>query len=143
MKDYNRRNADNKIELIESRTDSKYGSFLEHQPAWADVKVKRNDKGKIPVKVDNFNSPTIIQRLKLDETIFRERVTDFRAMIDVLLVDTSFDGKVFNICYSDVPTKKTDLILGNYEIPITPESKQVALKIIDMLGEEVLSVTNL
>lgn len=140
LADYNKRNAVNKIELIELRTNEKYGNFLIHQPAWADVKIKRIDGNKVSVKVDNFNSPTIIQRLKLDETIFRERVTDFRAMIDVLLVDTSYDGKVFNICYSDVPAKKTDLINGNYELPISPESKQVAVKIIDMLGEEVLMV---
>lgn len=140
LADYNKRNAVNKIDLIELRTDEKYGNFLIHQPAWADVKIRRIDGGKVSVKVDNFNSPTIIQRLKLDETIFRERVTDFRAMIDVLLVDTSYDGAVFNICYSDVPTKKTDLINGSYELPISPESKQVAVKIIDMLGEEVLII---
>ena len=143
LADYNKRNAVNKIDLIELRTDEKYGNFLVHQPAWADVKIRRIDDGKISVKVDNFNSPTIIQRLKLDETIFRERVTDFRAMIDVLLVDTNYDGKVFNICYSDVPTKKTDLINGSYELPISPESQQVAVKIIDMLGEEVLIVDKL
>ncbi|MCD9187263.1 MAG: site-specific DNA-methyltransferase [Pyrinomonadaceae bacterium] len=143
LADYNKRNAVNKIDLIELRTDEKYGNFLIHQPAWADVKIKRIDDGKISVKVDNFNSPTIIQRLKLDETIFRERVTDFRAMIDVLLVDTNYDGKVFNICYSDVPSKKTDMINGNYELPLSTESKSVAVKIIDMLGEEVLTVVSI
>ncbi len=140
LADYNKRNAVNKIDLIELRTDEKYGNFLIHQPAWADVKINKIDGDKISVKLDNFNSPTIIQRLKLDETIFRERVTDFRAMIDVLLIDTNYNGEVFNICYSDVPTKKTDLINGSYELPVSPESKQVAVKIIDMLGEEVLTV---
>ncbi len=64
-------------------------------------------------------------------------------MIDVLLIDTNYNGEVFNICYSDVPTKKTDMINGNYELSILSESKQVAVKIIDMLGEEILTIANL
>jgi hypothetical protein len=61
-------------------------------------------------------------------------------MIDCALIDTNYDGNVFHIVYSDVPEKKSDLVDGRYEIEIPEEKTKVAVKIIDMLGEEVLVV---
>jgi len=61
-------------------------------------------------------------------------------MIDCVLIDTNYDGNTFHIVYSDVPQKKTDLIQGKYEIEIPKEKTKVAVKIIDMLGEEVIKV---
>jgi len=59
-------------------------------------------------------------------------------MIDAVLIDTNYDSKTFHIVYSDVPEKKNDLVKGKYEIEI-PESKaKIAVKIIDMFGEEVI-----
>ncbi len=59
-------------------------------------------------------------------------------MIDVILVDTDYNGKVFNIKYSDVPEKKKDLVEGKYELDIPKKKTTIAVKIIDMLGEEAL-----
>ena len=59
-------------------------------------------------------------------------------MIDCVLIDTNYDGKTFHIVYSDVPEKKNDLIAGKYEVEIPVTKTKVAVKIIDMLGEEVL-----
>jgi len=60
-------------------------------------------------------------------------------MIDVVLIDNNYNGKVFNIALSDVPEKKNDLVKGKYEIEL-PKKKEptIAVKIIDMLGEELL-----
>lgn len=62
----------------------------------------------------------------------------FAQLIDVVLIDTDYNGKVFNITYSDVPEKKKDLVDGKYELDIPKKKTTIALKIIDMLGEEVL-----
>ena len=62
---------------------------------------------------------------------------NFRAQIDCVLIDTDYNGKSFNIAASDLPAKKTDLIKGEYELPL---AATVAVKIVDMLGEEVLMV---
>ena len=59
-------------------------------------------------------------------------------MVDVVLVDTAYDGEVFNIVLSDVPERKDDLVLGRYELPAPVGPTTVAVKIVDMLGEEVL-----
>jgi hypothetical protein len=47
-----------------------------------------------------------------------------------------------NIVLSDVPERKGDLVEGCYELPALEGETTVAVKIIDMLGEEVLVVTN-
>ena len=53
-------------------------------------------------------------------------------------VDFSYDGRVFNIALSDVPPKKSDLVSGNYKL-FAPKGKiTVGVKIVYMLGEEVL-----
>ena len=41
---------------------------------------------------------------------------------------------------SNVPEKKTDLVSGKYEVSAPIEDRPVAVKIIDMLGEEVLFI---
>jgi len=39
---------------------------------------------------------------------------------------------------SDVPEKKSDLVKGTYDLPAPAGKTTVAVKIVDMLGEEVL-----
>jgi hypothetical protein len=61
-------------------------------------------------------------------------------MVDCVMIDPAYDGKVFNVALSDVPEKKTHLVAGRYELPAPTGKTTVAVKIIDMLGEEVLTV---
>jgi hypothetical protein len=58
-------------------------------------------------------------------------------MVDSVMIDTDYDGKVFNIELSDVPERKQDFVAGRYELPASDRAT-VAVKITDMLGEEVL-----
>lgn len=37
---------------------------------------------------------------------------------------------------ADVPERKQDLVMGRYELPAPPVGATVAIKVIDMLGEE-------
>jgi hypothetical protein len=131
-------NPINKIKIIELKTDKKYGNFLIHKPAEAKIIVKRTDKTKALIEIKNFISPTIIKRLDIDSRLFKVKIPDFRCMIDTVLIDSNYDGKVFHIVYSDVPEKKNDLVKGKYEIEIPAEKTRIALKIVDMLGEEVI-----
>ncbi len=137
MEDYNKKHPVNKMEAIELRTDEKYGNFLIHKPAEAKVDAKRKgDKAIIEIK--NFISPSIIERLNDGNKLVKVKIPDFRSMIDVVLIDNNYNEKVFNITLSDVPEKKNDLVEGKYEIQIPNKKTAVAVKIIDMLGEEVL-----
>ncbi len=50
---------------------------------------------------------------------------------------TACDGNILNVALDDIPAKKSDLVVGKYEIPAPADETTVAVKIIDMLGEEV------
>ncbi len=119
------------------RTDKKYGGFFAHQPAHAQVEIARKGD-KMLIEIRDFISPTIVERLKKDETLFSAKISDWRAMVDVVLIDTDYNGSVFNIVHSDVPERKNDLVQGKYELPAPRKGAMVAVKIVDMLGEEVV-----
>jgi len=85
-----------------------------------------------------FISPTILERLQQQSGILSPQVEDWRSMVDSVMVDTAYDGKVFNVTYSDVPERKSDLVVGEYELDVPKRKTTVAVKITDMLGEEIL-----
>jgi len=138
INEWNKKHPINKIKVIELKTDKKYGNFLIRKPTEAKVKIERKDKNKVVVEIQNFISPTIIERLNIDNTLFKVKIPDFRCMIDTVLIDNNYDGETFHIVYSDVPEKKNNLVKGKYEIEIPKSKTNVAVKIIDMLGEEIL-----
>jgi DNA modification methylase len=130
-------NSVNRIEAIELRTDERFGEFLEHKPAEARVSIVRK-KDKLVVQIKDFVSPTIISRLAQQTGVVAPRVAGWRAMVDCVMIDPAFDGKVFDIAVADVPARKSDLVEGSYELPAPKGKATVAVKIVDMLGEEVL-----
>ncbi len=141
IEDWNRlrrgKEAVNRIEVIELRTDPKYGKFFQHQPARARVKVARKEDA-VTVEIQDFISPSVIERLQTEAGLLEPRIDDWRAMVDCVLIDPDYDGQVFCIALSDVPERKTDLVAGRYELATGPGPRTVAVKIVDMLGEEVL-----
>lgn len=129
--------AVNRIEVVELRTDPKYGKFFKHQAATARVKIRR-ERQSVVVEIQDFISPSIIERLEQQAGLLKPKIEDWRAMVDSVAIDADYDGKVFNVAVSDVPERKSDLVEGRYEIPSRKAGQTIAVKIIDMLGEEVL-----
>lgn len=109
------------------------------KPAEAEVSIEKRGK-KVKISILDYISPSILARMELDRTIFNEQIDDFRAQIDCALFDTDYNGKHFNIVESDVPGKKSDYVRGDYEFALPRPGARVAVKIIDMLGEETLIV---
>jgi len=146
VEDWNRlrrgKDAINRIDIIELRTDPRYGRFIRHEPARAKVRIERKGD-QVRVIVDDFISPSIIERLKQQAGILHPRIDDWQAMVDCVMIDPAYDGKVFNVVLSDVPEKKKDFVRGTYELPSPSGRTTVAVKIIDMLGEEVLVTKDL
>ena len=143
VEDWNRlrkgKDAVNRISVIELRTDERYGKFIRYEPARAKVKVRRKHD-EIAIEIEDFISPTILERLEQQAGLVKPKIDDWRAMVDCVMIDPAYDGNVFNVVVSDVPGKKTDLVQGRYELPGRNAQTTVAVKIIDMLGEEVLVV---
>ncbi|MFQ5436328.1 MAG: site-specific DNA-methyltransferase, partial [Anaerolineae bacterium] len=141
LEDWNRlrktENIPNKIEVIELRTDPRYGKFFVHEPAQARVNITRAGD-KLRVTIEDFISPSIIERLKSQAGLLAPQIDDWRAMVDSVMIDTAYNGELFNIALSDVPAKKNDLVSGSYELPAPAGETTVAVKMTDMLGEEVL-----
>jgi hypothetical protein len=123
--------------VVELRSDPKYGGFFQHRAADARVRIERAE-GKIRVVVEDFISPSIVERLKQQAGVLAPEVDDWRAMVDSVMIDTAYNGQAFDIALADVPERKTDLVTGTYELAAPNGETTVAVKVTDMLGEEVL-----
>ncbi len=110
-------------------------------PAAADMQIT-NDGKVARVKIIDYISPTVMNRLNMTEPFFRQYIDDFRAQIDCVLIDSDYDGECFRICESDMPQKKSQFIEGEYEIALPRAGAKIAVKIIDMLGEETVIVSS-
>jgi hypothetical protein len=88
------------------------------------------------VKVEVFISPTIVERLEMDTSLFKAKIPDWWAMVDVVMIDVDYDGEVFDIDLSDVSERKDDLVDGRYEVDAPEGLTAVAVKVISVLLEE-------
>jgi adenine-specific DNA-methyltransferase len=134
---HNHQHPINRIHIIELRTDRKAGGVIRHEPMSAKVNIRREGENLV-VDIADVLSPSILQRLNLQEGLFRAEVADWRAVVDCVLIDTDYQGEVFTVTLADVPERKQDLVQGRYQLPAPPAGTRVAVKIIDMLGEELL-----
>jgi hypothetical protein len=94
------------------------------------------EDGKIVREIEDLLSPTIVELREMDLPL--SQVIDSRAMVDCVMIDTSYNGEVLGIGLSDVPERKDDLVQGRHELSEPEGETTVGVKIIDMLGEEVL-----
>lgn len=129
----NQRRPINKIIVQDIQRDG----VTTYTPAEADVKFEREGQS-VKITIVDYMSPTILGRLEIDRTIFDEQIEDFRAQIDCVLIDTDYTGEHFKIVESDVPEKKCDFVEGEYTVSLPRADARVAVKIIDMLGEETV-----
>ena len=134
---HNKNSPINKVQVVELRTDRRAGGVIRHEPMSAQVSAVRKG-GKLVVTVSEVLSPTILERLRLQDGVLRAEVDDWRAMVDCVLIDAQHDGQVFNLTLADVPERKQDLVSGRYELDPPPAGASIAVKIIDMLGEELV-----
>ncbi|MBE3133467.1 MAG: site-specific DNA-methyltransferase, partial [Acidobacteria bacterium] len=139
--DWNRlrkgKNAANRLHTIELRTDEKYGRFIRHEPARAEVRIERRGD-LLHIAIEEFISPAIVERLRQQAGVLQPAIEDWRAMVDCVMIDPAWDGRVFNVALADVPERKNDLVQGHYELPAPATETTVAVQMVDMLGEEVL-----
>ena len=131
----NRRRAVNKIFVRDIGSEG----ITTFEPASAEVNFER-EGDSVTVTIADYISPTILARMDIDRTIFDEQIDDFRAQIDCVLIDTDYTGDHFKIVESDVPKKKEDFVEGEYTVEMPRPDARVAVKIIDMLGEETVVI---
>jgi len=145
----------NHLEIIELQRDPRYGHFFVHQPAQAVIRVQRVSLATeaatpalatpestitegVEIQIDDFVSPTVIERLRQQASVEPHFIEDWRAMVDSVAIDHAYDGNTFRATVVDAPHKRTDLVVGSYTIAVATFPTTVAIKITDMLGEELL-----
>ena len=125
----NQRRPINKIIVQDIQRDG----VTTYSPAEAEVDFKKKGQN-VTITIVDYISPTILARLEIDRTeLFDEHIDDFRAQID-----TDYTGKHFTIVESDMPEKKENFVEGEYTVSLPRLGARVAVKIIDMLGEETV-----
>ena len=129
---HNKMHTSNKIII----TDIQKDGMIAFKPAEFEIAITRNGE-TAEVEIKNYISNQILQKMNVDRNLFTLEINDFKSQIDYVLIDTNYNGEVFTTCLSDVPAKKKDLITGKYRISA---QGKIAIKIVDMLGEESLFV---
>ena len=133
LKEENKRRGVNKIFVRDIGSEG----ITTFEPASAEVNFER-EGDSVKITISEYISPTILARMDIDRTIFDEQIEDFRAQIDCVLIDTDYTGEHFKIVESDVPEKKDDFVEREYTVSLPRPDARVAVKIIDMLGEETV-----
>lgn len=127
-----------KIEARDIQSDKKNLIFKKPPEAQIEVTV---DKSTLKVEIKDFFSPLLVQKLQLEnEKRLKEesitKIEDFKQIIESVTIDVNYDGKLFNAEIMDLPDKKSE-IKAVYEYKYTKTgTNTVAIKIIDVLGEE-------
>ena len=119
---------------------------IEVQPYSIDVEVvdilrdragldfRRDSEAKVTVKngelvIERFYPMNLLQKLSRQ----KESVEDWRELVESVLIDWNYDGSVLEPAVVDIPAKKTDLVIGRYEVP--NDAGTIQVKITDLLSE--------
>lgn len=101
----------------------------------SDLQFKRDSEALFKIEegslvVDKFYPMNLLQ--KLSQT--KESVSDWREMVESIMVDWNYDGAVFQPTLTDIPAKN-ELVQGQYTIP--DDSGTIRIKITDLLSESL------
>jgi len=125
---------------VNAQQRSKKRNHARRAPVEATITVERNDKKTVCVKIDTFHSSTLLRSLGIGKKLLKEKIPDFRCMIDSVLIDPDYDGAVFHVTLADAPSKKDTLVKGMYDISVPCLHNTIAVKIIAVTGEETVMV---
>lgn len=87
------------------------------------------------LRVKKFYPNTLLEKLRQDGT----EIEDYREMVESIMIDTNYDGSVFEPTIVDIP-EKNELVSGEYELP--KDSGTIAIKITDLLSETYFEVVS-
>jgi adenine-specific DNA-methyltransferase len=99
----------------------------------ADLEFKRDSEAKVSIKkgeliIERFFPMNLLQKLSLQ----KGEVTDWREMVESVLIDWNYDGAVLQPREVDIPSKD-NLVKGSYKVP--DDAGTIRVKITDLLSE--------
>jgi hypothetical protein len=98
-----------------------------------DLQFKRDSEAKVVVKngwleIVAFYPMNLLQKLSMQ----KENVSDWRELVESVMVDWNYDGAVLTPALTDIPDKN-ELVVGRYRIP--DGAGTIRVKITDLLSE--------
>lgn len=111
------------VEIVDILRDKKELEFK--REAEASVIV---EDGKLTIK--SFYPMNLLQKLSLQ----KESVSDWRELVESVLVDWNYDGAVLEPAVIDIP-EKNGLVVGVYDVPA--DAGRIKVKITDVLSESL------
>jgi site-specific DNA-methyltransferase (adenine-specific)/adenine-specific DNA-methyltransferase len=106
----------------------------------ANLEFKRETEARIALKngrltIENFYPMNLLQKLSL----YKKDVKEWRELVESVMIDWNYDGKLLNPQTVDVP-EKNELVKGAYPVP--KDVKVIKVKITDLLSESYEDVIN-
>ena len=100
-----------------------------------DLQFKRESEAKIKIKkgklvIEKFYPMNLLQKLSLQ----KEKVSDWKELVESVLIDWNYDGAVLEPQVIDIP-EKNELVAGEYEVP--KDAGTIRVKITDLLSESI------
>ena len=98
-----------------------------------DLIFKRDSEAEINIQdnrlfIEQFYPMNLLQKLSLQ----KEKVKDWRELVESVMVDWNYDGAVLQPATVDIP-EKNEFVKGNYKVP--EEAGTIRIKITDLLSE--------
>lgn len=99
----------------------------------ADLEFKRDSQAKVSIKkgeliIEKFYPMNLLQKLSLQ----KEAVSDWKELVESVLIDWNYDGAVLQPAILDIPSKN-EIVKGSYKIP--DDAGTIRVKITDLLSE--------
>lgn len=119
-------------ELEEYKVDVEVVDILRDR---ADLQLKREAEAEVvregnKLVIRQFYPLNLMQKLSLQKDV----ISDWRELVDSVMVDFNFDGAVMQPTVTDIPNKQ-ELVSGIYEIP--EDAGTIRVKITDVLSESL------
>lgn len=65
---------------------------------------------------------------------------DWRSAVDCVAIDPDYDGVTLRVVLADAPLKRTQLVAGEYELPVAAVGAKIAVRVTDIWGQETLVI---
>ena len=93
----------------------------------AEAKIRRTKKKLV---IEKFYPMNLMEKLSMQ----KEKVKDWREMVESVMIDYNYDGSVFTPTVTDIP-EKDEFVKGEYDIP--EDAGTIRVKITDLLSESL------
>ena len=100
-----------------------------------EIEINKIDS-ELHIKIKKFTPKLLLKKITKYKNELNSAKIDFMSLIDMVQIDTDYDGEVFNIHHSILSNRKKGMINSCFKVKLPEVSKSVALKIIDIRGDE-------